>query len=246
MCGRYTLRSNLNLILEQFDLGDVPDLMPRYNIAPTQMVAAVRATETGRELVKLRWGLIPSWAKDEKIGNRLINARSETASEKPSFRTAFRRRRCLVIADGFYEWQKPGTSASRSANSAAEKSAKSSRSPVKQPYYIHMRDEQPFAFAGLWETWHGPKDAKLDSPLESCTILTTDPNELMQTLHDRMPVILPPDDYTMWLDPTFQDVAALESLQRPYRDVEMVAEPVSTTVNNPRNETPECIVPVEA
>lgn len=229
MCGRFTLRSNLNLILQQFALDEVPDLTPRYNIAPTQAVPVIRATESGRELAMLRWGLIPSWSKDEKMGNRLLNARSETAAEKPSFRSAFRRRRCLVVADGFYEWKKSG----------------SGKGVTKQPYYIRMRAEGPFAFAGLWETWRGPKGAELATPIQSCTILTTGPNELMQSLHDRMPVILPPDDYAMWLDPSFEGIDALKALQRPFDQEEMIADPVSTFVNSPRNESPECIVAVD-
>lgn len=234
MCGRFTLRSNLNLILQQFGLDEAPDLTPRYNIAPTQLVPTVRAAGSGRELAMLRWGLIPSWSKDEKIGNRLLNARSETAAEKPSFRTAFRRRRCLVVADGFYEWQKIGPD-----QAGAGKGAK------KQPYYIRMRDERPFAFAGLWESWRGPKGAELASPIESCTILTTGPNELMQRLHDRMPVILSPEDYELWLDPTFQGLDALQALQRPLAADAMIADPVSTLVNSPRNESPECIVAID-
>ena len=228
MCGRFTLRSNLNLILQQFALDEVPDLTPRYNIAPTQAVPVIRAAASGRELAMLRWGLIPSWSKDEKMGNRLLNARSETAAEKPSFRTAFRRRRCLVVTDGFYEWRKVG----------------SGKSAPKQPYYIRMRDERPFAFAGLWETWRGPKGAELPTPIQSCTILTTEPNELMRSLHDRMPVILPPDDYAMWLDPSFEGIEALQSLQRPFEADDMIANPVSTLVNSPRNESPECVVAI--
>jgi putative SOS response-associated peptidase YedK len=234
MCGRFTLRSNLNLILQQFALDEVPDLTPRYNIAPTQAVPVIRATESGRELAMLRWGLIPSWSKDEKMGNRLLNARSETAAEKPSLRTAFRRRRCLVVTDGFYEWKKTDSG-----------KASSGKGPPKQPYYIRMRDERPFAFAGLWETWRGPKGDELPTPIQSCTILTTEPNELMQTLHDRMPVIFPPEDYAMWLDPDFEGIDALKALQRPLANDELIAEPVSTFVNSPRNESPECIVTID-
>lgn len=229
MCGRFTLHSNLNLILQQFALDDAPDLTPRYNVAPTQDVPIVRATAEGRELAMVRWGLIPSWAKDEKIGNRLLNARSETAAEKPSFRAAFRRRRCLVVADGFYEWKKVGAA----------------KGAPKQPYYIRMQDHRPFGFAGLWETWRGPKGAELPEPKQSCTILTTSPNALMEPLHDRMPVILPPGDYEMWLDPSFEGLEALQALQQPYDPDAMIAEPVSTLVNSPRNESPECIAAIE-
>ena len=239
MCGRFTLRSNLHLILQQFSLDEGPALVPRYNIAPTQMVPVVRATQSGRELAMVRWGLIPSWSQDEKIGYRLINSRSETAAEKPSFRAAFRRRRCLVVTDGFYEWKKVST------NGESAKSAERKAGTVKQPYYIHMRDERPFAFAGLWESWRGPKGAELDSPLESCSILTTEPNALMQSIHDRMPVILPPDDYAMWLDPSFEGIDALRELQRPFDGDDLIADPVRTLVNSPRNESPDCVLPVE-
>jgi len=256
MCGRFTVRSNLNLILQQFALDDEPDfdLTPRYNIAPTQEVAVVRATEAGRELAMLRWGLIPSWSKDEKMGNRLLNARSETAAEKPSFRSAFRRRRCLVVADGFYEWKKIDSPAAESArgNGDADSqrgtkkttSKRNSQTP-KQPFLIHMQDGGPFAFAGLWETWKGPRGAELPTPIQSCTILTTEPNALMATIHDRMPVILPQEDYAMWLDPSFEGIEALQALQRPYDPDAMIATPVSTLVNSPRNESPECVVPVD-
>lgn len=235
MCGRFTLRSNLNLILAQFALDEVPDLRPRYNIAPTQLIPTIRASETGRELAMLRWGLIPSWSKDEKMGSRLLNARAETAAEKPSFRTAFRRRRCLVVADGFYEWKQ----------AAPEKDASAKGGSAKQPFYIRMRDQRPFAFAGLWETWRGPRGAELATPIQSCTILTTEPNTLMQSLHDRMPVILPPDAYAMWLDPSFEGLDALQALLRPCAAEEMIASPVSTLVNSPRNESPECIVAID-
>ncbi len=257
MCGRFTLRANLNLILQQFALTEVPDLTPRYNIAPTQMVPVIRAGASGRELVMLRWGLIPSWSKDEKMGNRLINARSETAAQKPSFRSAFRRRRCLVVADGFYEWKKvnPDPVGAEQSEPADDDTSRSARpkprrtarkpQPVKQPYFIQMRDERPFAFAGLWETWPGPKGAELPAPIQSCTILTTEPNDLMQPLHDRMPVILPSADYSMWLDPEFESVDALQALQRPYAADEMIATPVSTFVNSPRNDAPQCIEAAE-
>ena len=180
MCGRFTLRTPASAIAEQFSLLEVPDLQPRFNIAPTQPVAVVRvdsplplgeaqgARFAQRELVFLHWGLVPSWADDPKIGNRMINARAETAAEKPSFRTAMRRRRCLIVADGFYEWK---TVAKR-----------------RQPMFIHLRDGRPFAFAGLWESWEGADH----SALESCTILTTSANDLVRPIHDRMPVIIAP------------------------------------------------------
>jgi putative SOS response-associated peptidase YedK len=209
-----------NLLL---DLGvdEAPDeLEPRYNIAPTQSIAVVRQFEDGlRSCDLLRWGLIPSWAKDPAIGNRTINARAETVAEKPAFRAAFRRRRCLVLADGFFEWRKEGK---------------------KQPYYIRMRDEGPFAFAGLWERWAPGAE---DSALETCNLITTDANELMRDMHDRMPVILPREDYGTWLDPAIQDTQQLLALLQPYKSEAMIANPVSTRVNNPKHDDAECIAP---
>lgn len=222
MCGRFTLTDPDADLAEQFNLPDVPDLQPRYNIAPTQPVAAVRvaAESAARELALLRWGLIPFWAKDPGIGARMINARSETAAEKPAFRAAFRRRRCLVLADGFYEWQKENGG--------------------KQPFYIRLRDGQPFAFAGLWESWKGEGE----TVIESCTLLTTQPNDLIHPLHNRMPVILHPRDYALWLDPEMQAAERLKPLLRPYPFEEMVAYPVSRFVNKPQNDDPRCIEPL--
>jgi putative SOS response-associated peptidase YedK len=206
-----------------FDLGvqDVPDdLTPRFNIAPTQSLAVVREAVKGdRRFDWLRWGLIPSWAKDPAIGNRTINARAETVAEKPAFRSAFRRRRCLVLADGYYEWRKEGK--------------------TKQPFYIRMRDEGPFAFAGLWERWS--PDGGEENLLETCTLITTDANELTRSIHDRMPVILSPDDYANWLDPQFDDREELLSLLCPYDSKVMQADPVSTHVNSPKHDDPECV-----
>lgn len=222
MCGRFTLTDPDADLAEQFNLPDVPDLQPRYNIAPTQPVAAVRvaAESAARELALLRWGLIPFWANDPGIGARMINARSETAAEKPAFRAAFRRRRCLVLADGFYEWQKENGG--------------------KQPFYIRLRDGQPFAFAGLWESWKGEGE----TVIESCTLLTTQPNDLIHPLHNRMPVILHPRDYALWLDPEMQAAERLKPLLRPYPFEEMVAYPVSRFVNKPQNDDPRCIEPL--
>lgn len=221
MCGRFTLTQSAEKITEFFGLSEVPELAPRYNIAPSQLIAAIMQDKENQEnkLKWMRWGLIPSWAKDTKIGYKLINARSETLTEKPSFRNAFKRRRCLIIADGFYEWQK--------------------QEKHKQPYYIQLRDKQPFAFAGLWETWQ-PEDGEA---IISCTIITTEANAVMQPIHNRMPVILSPDVYEQWLDPTFdQSNALLESL-KPY-DSEMIATPVSNVVNNPVHDQPECVEPI--
>jgi putative SOS response-associated peptidase YedK len=222
MCGRFTLTDPDVDLAVQFGLPEIPDMQPRYNIAPTQPVAAVRlkAGDEAREMVMLHWGLIPFWAKDPKIGARMINARSETAAQKPSFRMAFRQRRCLVIADGFYEWQK--------------------QNGTKQPFFIRLRDARPFAFAGLWEHWEG-KDA---SVIESCTLLTTEPNDLLRTLHNRMPVILSPGDYDLWLDPEVQQPDLIQPLLRPYAALEMEAYPVSRFVNSPGNDSPTCIEPL--
>ncbi len=218
MCGRYTLKTPAGDLAERFGVvGDVPSLEPRYNVAPTQEVAAVLADSGGRRLEMLRWGLIPSWAKDPEMGNRMINARAETAPEKPSFRKAFRERRCLIPADGFYEWQKTNNG--------------------KQPFYIRMRDGSPFAFAGLWESW---QDA--DGPtVRSCAIITTRANELVGEVHDRMPVILDPEDHDLWLDPDFDETDPLASLLKPYPADAMEAYPVSRFVNSPRNDDERCI-----
>jgi putative SOS response-associated peptidase YedK len=218
MCGRFMLRSSGEAVAEAFDLPDVPDLLPRFNIAPSQTVAVVRqpAEAKSRELASLHWGLIPAWADDPSIGNRLANARSETAATKPSFRSAFRSRRCLVVADGFYEWQKSNGR--------------------KQPYFVGLPSDRPFGLAGLWERWE-----KHGEPVESCTILTTDANELMRPVHGRMPVILPPDQYDLWLDPRCQDTEKLAKLLRPYPSEDMLAYRVGTLVNDPRNDVPQCV-----
>lgn len=223
MCGRYTLTRPTDLV-EELGVATTQELAPRYNVAPTQDLPVVRAGKesAGRELAVMRWGLIPSWAKDPKIGNRMINARSETAAEKPSFRNAMKRRRCLVLADGFYEWAKVGG--------------------AKQPHYIHLKDRRPFVFAGLWEHW--AKDPET-GPIDSFTILTTHANERVRPLHDRMPVILPAEHYDLWLDPGAQDTAALAPLLRPYPDDEIEYEPVSRLVNNPKNDVPQCVEPLK-
>lgn len=214
MCGRFTLRTPLHVLMRQFNLSAQTEwqLPLRFNIAPTQSIAVIVETDVGRELEQMRWGLIPSWSKDPKSGPPLFNARSETVAEKPSFRTALRRRRCLIPADGFYEWKKEGK--------------------LKQPFYIRRPDEQPFAFAGLWEEW---QDAR------SCTILTTAANGLMAPLHDRMPVILSENDYNVWLDRRNEDEEKLTYLFEPLPDDELIAYPVNPVVNNARNETADCI-----
>ena len=219
MCGRFTLKTSREIVANLLDLAEILELPPRYNIAPTQSIAAVRLdAAAARELVLLRWGLIPSWADDPSIGSRLLNARAETAATKPSFRAAFRARRCLILADGFYEWQKiPGG---------------------KQPFYIRMQDDAPFAFAGLWEHWQHE-----DKTIESCTILTTAANKLMRPLHDRMPVILPRDTYRHWLDPGCDDREMLMQMMRPYPAEDMLAYCVSTLVNKYQNDNAKCVAP---
>ncbi|MGB3292586.1 MAG: SOS response-associated peptidase [Phormidesmis sp.] len=219
MCGRFTQTRSGEAIAQTFSLKTTPDPQPRYNIAPTQAVSAIAQPGEAREYRVFQWGLVPSWAKDPSIGNRMINARAETVAEKPSFRAAFKRRRCLIVADGFYEWQRTGKQ--------------------KQPYYIQVEDDL-FGFAGLWEHWESGDG----SYLETCTILTTEPNELMARIHNRMPVIVHPDNYDLWLDPDLQDGRHLQHLLRPYEADAMQLQPVSQTVNNPRNETAACIEPV--
>lgn len=222
MCGRYTLYSGHSRIAQQFDVPSPPTLMPRYNIAPTQAVAIVRIDKwdaSARELALVQWGLVPGWAKDRTIGNRLINARAETVADKPAFRAAFRRRRCLIPADGFYEWQQTPTG--------------------KQPFYIRARDEGLLAFAGLWERWERDEES-----LESCTIITTQANEQLRPLHARMPVIISPDDFGSWLDPANRDTESLVARLRPYPTDTLAAFPVSTHVNTPQHEDRRCIEPV--
>ena len=223
MCGRYTLATPTEALEELFQLQTaLPSLRPRYNIAPTQPVAVVRrSTEGEREMVIMHWGLIPSWAKEPDIGNRLINARSETVSEKPSFRSAFKSRRCLVPTDGFYEWQR--------------------LNKRKQPHYIRMGDGEPFAFAGLWERWDGQDE----TVIESCTILTTEANAFVRPIHNRMPVIVEPGDYDLWLETEPDRTGALARLMRPYSGDRLTAFPISTWVNNPKNNDARCVEPIE-
>ncbi|BAY17355.1 hypothetical protein NIES21_31920 [Anabaenopsis circularis NIES-21] len=222
MCGRFTLNQSADALSKAFHLQQIPDLAAQYNIAPTQMVPTVLHNPTSKQdkFQQLRWGLIPGWAKDAKMGVKLINARAETVAEKPAFRAAFKRRRCLVIADGFYEWQK--------------------QQGKKQPYYFRLQDSQPFAFAGLWEMWHSPEGEEI----ASCTIVTTTANELLTPIHDRMPVILAPEDYDLWLDTQVQTPEKLQPLLDPYPAEAMTAYPVSNLVNKPQHNSPECIIPL--
>ena len=218
MCGRYTLKTPLNVLTERFGIEEAPSsITPSYNIAPTQHVATVLSENGKRKLEMLRWGLIPSWADDPEIGNRMINARSETVAEKPSYRKAFKKSRCLILADGFYEWQKTDSG--------------------KQPFHIRMRDESPFAFAGLWASWD-----KGDG-IRSCTIITTDANDLVGEVHNRMPVILHPEDYEMWLEPDFDEREPLTTLLKPFPAEAMEAYAVSRRVNKPSNNEPGVMEP---
>jgi putative SOS response-associated peptidase YedK len=221
MCGRFTLTVDPAEIKDAFAGTEFPpQFAPRFNIAPTQPVLVIPNDGTNRADFFV-WGLIPSWAKDPSIGNRLINARGETLAEKPSFRGSYKYHRCLILADGFYEWKvQPGTK-------------------VKVPYFIHMKNRQPFAFAGLWDEWHSPDG----SQIRSCTIVTIEPNDLMASIHNRMPVILPSDAYTQWIDPAVRTPDSLQALIKPYPAEEMAAYPVSTLVNSPQNDRPECVVP---
>ena len=223
MCGRYTLTSSGEELALLFDISDLPLVVPRYNLAPTQEAAVVRVPAPGepRRLDLLKWGLIPYWAKEAKIGNSMINARAESAAEKPAYRTSFKKKRCLIPTDGFYEWKKEGK--------------------LKQPYLIHRQDGKPFAFAGLWSSWRNPEQEK---PVETFTILTTDANDLLRPLHDRMPVILDPKDFDLWLDPKIDDAAKLQSLLVPHAVEGFEAFPVSRMVNSPTNDVADCIAPL--
>ncbi|MCA3749441.1 MAG: SOS response-associated peptidase [Rubrobacter sp.] len=218
MCGRYTLVTPVEELAERFGVeGRLPELPPSYNVAPGRGVAAVVAEGGRRRLEVLRWGLVPPWADDPSIGDRMINARAETVASKPSFRRAFRERRCLIPADGFYEWQRLDGG--------------------KQPYYVRRKDGAPFAFAGLWEIWR-----REGEEIRSCTILTTEANGLLGGIHDRMPVIVPPDLYGLWLEGGAER-EELDAVLRPYPGDDLEAYPVSRLVNNPANDDPRCIEP---
>jgi putative SOS response-associated peptidase YedK len=217
MCGRFAQRSDPKRLAKEFKVAEVPEVEARYNIAPTQEILAVRELADGREAAFFKWGLVPSWAKDISMGARLINARSETVEAKPSFREAFKQRRCLIPADGFYEWQRTGGR--------------------KQPFFFRMRDERPFCFAGLWERWEGEGGQTINS----CTILTTEANEVLRPVHDRMPVILHPDEYEVWLDTDVRKLNLIKEMLRPYPAEEMTSYPVSTAINSPRHQGVELI-----
>lgn len=221
MCGRFAQRSDPKRLAKEFKVAEVPEAEARYNVAPTQNILGVRTVSDEREMTFFKWGLIPSWAKDATMGARLINARSETVQEKPSFREAFKQRRCIIPADGFYEWRREGGK--------------------KQPFFFRMRDERPFGFAGLWERWEGGEGRAINS----CTILTTAANEVLRPVHDRMPVILHPDDYSLWLEGDERERALLGELLRPFPAEEMIGYPVSPLVNSPGNKGAELIEEVQ-
>ena len=219
MSGRFALYSDPFTLARRFEAEALLELRPRYNIAPTQNIPIVREDGGKRRFALARWGLIPHWAKDIKIGYSTINARAETVADKPAFRNAFRHRRCLVPADGFYEWQVIPDS------------------KVKQPWFIALRDREPMAFAGLWERWRSPEGEEL----ESCSIIVTDANEIIRPIHERMPTILAPEDWDAWLETDAKDAGSLQILLKPYPAEGMAAWPVSTKVNSPRNDSVECM-----
>ena len=219
MCGRYRLTAKERYLREHFGVDGDLSWAPRWNIAPTQRVPIVRqdSKEPKRTFALLRWGLIPFWAKDASIGFKTINAMSETAAEKPAFRDAMKLRRCLIPADGFYEWENLGTK-------------------LKQPYNFGLADDALFAFAGLWECWRNPAGEFV----ETCTILTTKPNSLVSEVHDRMPAILKPEDYELWLDPGVTNVALVADTLEPFDSRLMKKYPVSTRVNRAENDDRQC------
>ena len=223
MCGRFTVRVEATDLAGLFKVEAVVERpSPSFNASPGKKVPVVLRDEEGRLVLSaFRWGLVPFWAKDPEIGNRLINARSETAAQKPAFRAALKRRRCLMLADGFYEWKLQGGR--------------------KIPHHITLTDRPLFAFAGLWEAWKTPEG----EILKTCCLLTLEANAFMRPIHHRMPAILDPGDEMAWLDPDLQDPAAVLALVKPYPDGLMAARPVSTLVNNPRNDDPRCVLPLE-
>ena len=221
MCGRFIQKAERKIIGEEFYIAlFINDIITSYNVAPGQN-AGIIINRGDNVYVQHRWGLVPSWAKDQKIGNRMINARAETVAQKPSFKSAFKSRRCLVPVDGFYEWKRTDG--------------------YKLPYYIHHRSERPFSLAGLWETWKSPEG----SDLRTFTIITTDASSALRTLHDRMPVVIPPEKRPMWLD-SAADTQDLETLLVPYDSAELQFHQVSRMVNSPNNNSPQCIIPVES
>lgn len=219
MCGRFTLTAELSELQKAFPWAEFPaEMVPRYNIAPSQPVAVI-ASHNPKQVDFFLWGLIPNWAKDPQIGNRLINARAETLTQKPAYRAPYRYRRCLILANGFFEWQKEGK--------------------AKRPFLIRLISGRPFAMAGLWDRWQSPDG----SEILSCTIITTEANDLVKPIHDRMPVILPFNNLQYWLEASEAELVQLNSLLQPYPATELEAFAVSPIVNNPHQDRPECIQP---
>ena len=242
MCARYTLRIGSQTIKDLFELDEVPKLPERFNIAPTQEVPAVTQGRDGeRKLRMLRWGLVPHWAKSPAVGNQMINAKSETLLERPAFRMAFERRRCLLPADGFYEWKEVPIEDSQASLFGGTSSVKSGKTR-KQPYHITLKDGSPFAFAGLWSRWSDPAGQVVDS----CTIITTPANKVIEPIHDRMPAILQRNEFARWLDQNVQDVRHLQPLLAPLPSEEIKIVSVNPVVSNPKNDSPECIEPFNA
>ncbi|NGY88220.1 SOS response-associated peptidase [Bacillus megaterium] len=223
MCGRFSLTTDIAELQEQFnfDFNGEFTFGSRFNIAPSQQVLTLGSSKGKRVGTTMKWGLVPYWADDIKIGYKMINARGESVNEKASFKRSFKSKRCLILADGFYEWKKEGKN--------------------KQPFRFVMKDERPFAFAGLWEQWN-----RGEEPLYTCTIITTKPNEVTEKVHDRMPVILEEDAYDLWLDPQMEDLEYLKSLLVPYPAEQMKMYPVSTIVNSPKNDVKECLAPLNS
>lgn len=226
MCGRYTLKTGRKKLAEQFQLDELPDFPPRFNLGPTQDGLVVRPGDKPdtRTAAWLRWGLIPGWMKEGARAPLLINARSETVASKPAYRDALKRRRCLVLADGFFEWARHGA--------------------IKQPYYLTLNRGEPFAMAGLWERWR-PPDGAAEDVVETFAIITTQANEVLAPIHDRMPVILEPEFHDDWINPLVTDADVLQPLLKPYPGAHMVMRAVNARVNNIRNDDPECLNPPE-
>ena len=226
MCGRFSNTAKRESYEKEFKVGKLNPAIyqARYNIAPSQMIDVVRELESEKEVSQLKWGLVPSWAKDAEIGNRMINARAETITEKPSFRDAFRKRRCIIPASGFYEWQKKGSGA-------------------KQPFYFYLNEKDVFGFAGLFEEWIDKETGEL---LETCTIITTEANEVLKPVHERMPVILKANDYEQWLDTKENNADRLQKLLVPYPAKEMDSHAVSTGINYPDADSPDLITPLNS
>ena len=223
MCGRFTNKAKPEEVEKEFKVGNLNSKLfetPRFNIAPTHTIAVVLEADGERIVSSLKWGLIPSWAKDASIGSRMINARAETLAEKPSFKNAFKSRRCIIPASGFYEWQKQAKGA-------------------KQPFYFYLKDKDVYGFAGLYEEWLDKESGEL---VETCTIITTEANKVLEPVHDRMPVILTPKSYDEWLDAKYKDTDKLQSLLVPYPAKEMDSHTVSRAVNAPSNDSPELVI----